>query len=335
MFTIPNFGYHRSNANVTIKRFNLYTNNWDILIYTFDFECFDYDNDTSNCSLNIYDVACNNYRRSTYQPKYINGTYAKPSETEYVCGINKFALMGITMSLKNNSLNIDIYSDNYSCIDTTKEIIIDINVNTSTLSYSNTEINTYNGYTGKDVVVIREGYNNSGTDCGYIVETPVLLTLEQQFKRSLLHLCEENCMNNAERPGFSKNFPYNFNPDKVFNVVSDNTDKDYSIHVLPRIKGTMYPNGSNTSYRREYWPTCSSSPLFFGWVNRSSNNVYNVPGHIVSNLYNQNQMKSTVLMDSGNKDDNIFLSKNPELNAFDPEPKLFPRSKKVYRYFKY
>lgn len=332
IFEIPNEGVYKNNFDVLIKRFNTNTQSNDVLSFSVNFEVYNYNGEVENTLLSIYNVNCSNYNRSSFVPKENDRGFISSEDQHYIFGKNRFALLGVTMSVKNNRLNLDIYSDEFAYIDDNSIIEITITNNGSDLSMFNTELTEYNGYTGKEVVVIRSGYDNSGSDCGYIVETTTRLTTEEMFKSSLLLITDSNCINqNSERPGYSKNFTYSFNPDNMINVVSDATDRDYSNHVLPHLKGESRSSTDSTFNMKlqERSSTLLSGSRLIPWSGtRVASSIQNMSDPIY-------KCKAFTTVTSNDKTKNIFDSKNAELNIYNTKPALYPKSKKVYRYFKY
>lgn len=334
LFEIPTMGFYRNNFDVLIERYNTNTASNDTLRFTVNFETFDYDGNTDNVILNIYNVNCNNYERSSYVPTANQNGLISSEELNYVFGKNKFTLLGITMSIKNNKLNLDIYSDDFAYIDDTKTINVKLVNNIQEINVSPVILQQYNGFTGKDVVVIRDGYDNSGTDCGYIVETTTKYTTEEMFKNSLLLITTNNCIDpTSRRPGSSRNFDYVFNPDDMINVINDKTNTDYSNHVLPYIYGEARPEANaafNNSTNGSYY---YSSTILSGIEKRPLNRDARSGAGTDTNPIGKT--KATISTTNDDITKNIFNSKNPELNIIDSKPALYPKSKRVYRYFKY
>lgn len=334
LFEIPNMGFYRNNFDVLIERYNINTASNDTLRFTVNFESYNYDGNTDNVILSIYNVNCNNYERSSYVPTANQKGIISSEELYYVFGKNKFTLLGITMSIKNDKLNLDIYSDDFAYIDDTKTIDIKIVSNIQDINLTPIALQQYNGFTGKDVVVIRDGYDNSGTNCGYIVETTTRYTTEEMFKNSLILITTNNCIDpTSRRPGSSKNFDYVFNPDDMINVINDKSNTDYSNHVLPYIYGEAKPEpnaGFNNSTNGGVY---YSSTLLSGIAQKPFNR--DARSGAGTDTYPIGKTKSTISITGDDPDKNLFDSKNPELNIIDAKPALYPKSKRIYRYFKY
>lgn len=334
LFDIPQTGFYRNNLNILIQRFNTNTLNWDILRFSIEFQVNDFNNDTSNVYIEIYDVFCSNYERSSYTPQISANDIIEPEEYGFVFGKNRFTLLGITVSIKNGSLNLDIYSDNFSYIDDTKNIKIDINNNYNQIKIIPTIINTYNGFVGEDVLVIRENKSNTNFDCGYIIESKVKLTTEEMFKRGLLLITEENCINpNSTRPGFSKPFGSQFDPNKVVNVISDlENNFTYDNHILPQIEGSALTQWG--SYMALGGFLTIEGPIDMLGLRNSIQGLgsYVADTKSTDNVYVE---KGQYVVNHGAFETNIFSTKNPEVNILTQEPTLYPKSLRVYRYFKY
>lgn len=335
LFEIPMTGYFTSNFDVNITRYNSNTRKNDYLRFTVEFECNNYDGNRDNIIVSVYNVNCNNYNRTSITPSVDKGGNIKLEDNEYIFGKSKFSLLGFTLSTMNNSLNLDIFSDAYSYIDPSKSIDIKLYINRSDINFTPVE-SAYNDKMGEDVIVIREGNDNTGTDCGYIVESTTRYTKEEQFKRGLLMITDDNCiLNTSERPGFSKNFSFQFNPDEVVSMINDKSNRDYSSHVLPLIQGETYGWYSSEGWSNWWDGMDGTSTLFGGYILSSNRDRYVETGFNTGTMYPLYVNRLQMTVTSEDKTKNIFNSKQPELNVLSKNPALYPKSVRVYRYFKY
>lgn len=352
LFEIPNQSFFRNNFNIYIKRFNGQTMNYDILSFDVEFTCNEFNGDINNVYVEVYNVYCSNYNRTNVQKTETDGFY-NPDTYGLIFGNSRYALLGFYLSINNGKLNLEMYSDDNSYIDITKKVEIKITSNISNIEFTNIEIVDNYDILGENTILIKDGSNNIGDDCGYLVETTVKLNSEEMFRRSLIPILTDLCIDpTSRRPGYSKPFNYEFEPKNMISIVSSNSNINYNIHCLPLITGfaSFSPNGENiftsyytgqVSYKME-----SSDFLYTSFIGTKlqyytyngmttkqragiGNSYYGVAGLV------RWKYKTTVCKNIGNLEDNIFYSKQPELSIYNKKPALYPKSKRVYRYYKY
>lgn len=339
LFDIPDEGFNRINFDVMVERYNTNTADFDKLKFTVEFQSNDYRADVNNAFVEILDVLCNNYERTDYVPVADSSGFIPPSEYGFVFGKSRFALLGITLHIIDNSVYLGIYSDNNSYIDDTKNITFRFNVNRTDIQLipviATRELNL-----DQNTLVIRDGYNNTGNDCGYIVESSVRYNTEEMFKRSLLVIDDSTCMNvNSVRPGYSKIFDKTFDPHNIVAYIYDSKSTDYSKHVLPKMTGFIggqYTFGIGFVHHLNDYITDDSlfteigkgQPSAFTDSAYANNGISSDPATKINN-------NTYCIVTHGDFDSNIFNSKNPELNVYSNNPTLYPKSKRVYKYFKY
>lgn len=341
LFNIPNSGYNRLNFDVLVERYNTNIADYDRLQFTVEFQCSEYNSDLSNTFVEVRDVFCTNYERTSYESQANGQGQIPPTEYGFVFGKSRFDLLGINLQLANNALYMNIYSDDNAYIDDEKEIKINFKVNTGNFQLIPVTTNE-DLQMDENTLVIVDGYNNTGNDCGYVVESSIRYTTEELFKRSLLIIDESTCISNeSKRPGKSQVFQKKFNPHNVVSYIYDSSNRDYSKHVFPRIYGLISTVvGIKSVYYSNSGAYLMDDSNITMVTYSDSSTAYAHPVKYDTNDLTLKKRRRTYTITThdtkeGNFEKNIFNSKNPELNIHSNNPELYPKSKRIYKYFKY